>query len=70
MKFDIYGRMVLQIEKTATGYQVLQIGSDGKRRLREDLCIPGHIGEQEIEAFLDALLHESARPGARIQRLY
>jgi len=80
MRFDIYGRYTLIIERSVEGsragetgetgeYLVLELGAEGKRRLREDIVIPPHLPEDEIATYLDDLLHEEGRPGASIRRL-
>jgi hypothetical protein len=69
MRFDVYGRFILVIERTTSGWLVLQQGADGKRRIFEDVVLPPDLPEAEVVVHLDALLHELSRPGARITRL-
>jgi hypothetical protein len=69
MRFDVYGRFTLIIERTGSGWLVLEQGADGKRRVSEDVVLPPDLPEAEIPGQLDALLHELARPAARITRL-
>jgi hypothetical protein len=67
--FDVYGRYTLIVERDEEKWRVLQVGADGKRGLRDDLVIPSTLSSDEIAAYLDDLLHESARPGLRVRRL-
>jgi hypothetical protein len=69
MRFDVYGRYILVVERHVDTWRVLQVGDDGKRGLRSDLVIPGDLPPDDIAQHLDALLHESARPGARVRRI-
>ena len=69
LRFDVYGRYVLVVERHGDGWRALQEGDDGKRGLRSDLVIPGDLSPDDIAPHLDALLHESARPGARVWRI-
>jgi hypothetical protein len=69
MRFDVYGRYVLIVERSGTRWRVLQVGDDGKRGLRDDVAIPSELSPDEIAQHLDDLFHESARPGARVRRI-
>src|SRR5580692_7931395 len=40
MRFDVYGRYVLIVERHGDNWRALQVGDDGKRGLREDIVIP------------------------------
>jgi hypothetical protein len=69
LRFDVYGRYTLIVERHEGNWRALQLGADGKRGLRDDLAIPSHLSSDEIAPYLDDLLHESARPGLRVRRL-
>ena len=69
LRFDVYGRYTLIVERDEGNWRVLQVGTDGKRGLREDLVIPSALSADEIALYLDDVLHESARPGLRVRRL-
>lgn len=70
MRFDCYGRFLLDIERHGDGWQVLQVSpAEGKRRLRADIVIPADVPESELERWLDDLLHEQGGPGRSIRRL-
>lgn len=69
MRFDVYGRYQLLVERSGESWLVLQPGADGKRRLRDDLQLPPHLSEGELRDYLDTLLHEHALPGTSIQTM-
>ena len=69
LRFDVYGRYVLIVERHGGNWRILQVGDDGKRGLRDDIVIPGDLSADGIAQHLDDLLHESAHPGARVRRL-
>lgn len=69
MRFDVFGRFVLLVEHDGDGWRVLELGSDGKRRLLEEVVVPPHTREDELATLLADLLHEYARPGASVRRL-
>jgi hypothetical protein len=69
LRFDVYGRYTLLVERHEGNWRVLQAGADGKRGLRDDLVIPSTLPADEIASYLDDLLHEAARPGLRVRRL-
>ena len=69
MRFDVFGRFVLLVERDGEGWRVLELGEDGKRRIFEDVVIPPHLREDEIGTLFADLLHELARPGTSVRRL-
>ncbi len=69
MRFDVFGRYLLLVERNGDGWRVLELGGDGKRRIFEDVVVPPHVREEEIGELLADLLHEYARPGATVRRL-
>jgi hypothetical protein len=69
IKLDVFGRLMLA-EHTASGWQLFDLGSDGKRSLATDIVIPDFVSESELDKYLDDIFHESAttkRP--RVRRL-
>jgi hypothetical protein len=67
IKLDVYGRLMLA-ERTASGWQLFHLGSDGKRSLARDIVIPDFIGEDELGQYLADIFHESAtgkHPGVK-----
>lgn len=70
MRFDCHGRFVLDVERLPSGeWCVLQVGDEGKRRLRDDVVIPPHVREDDLVTWLDDLLHEHGGPGRAIRRV-
>ena len=69
MRFDVYGRLVLDIVRGPDGYRVYELGAEGKRRLREDIVLPPDLAEGEIEQYVDDLLHELGGPGRIVRRV-
>jgi len=73
LRFDCYGRLLLDVERTPDAtWRVLQVGADGKRRLRTDLAIPAdlardELARDELARWLDDLLHEHGGPGRSIR---
>lgn len=71
MRFDCYGRFVLEIERReGGGWQVLEVSTaEGKRRLRDDIAVPSHLQDSEIRPWLEVLLHELGGSGRTIRLL-
>jgi hypothetical protein len=69
MRLDVYGRFQLDIERTSSGYRVFELGSEGKRRTREDIVLPADLPEADVEQFIDDLLHELGAPGRMVRRM-
>jgi len=61
-KFNVYGR-VLAVEKSGPGWTLFDVGSDGKRRIANDMVVPDFVGENELAQYLGDMLHEHATPG-------
>lgn len=59
VKLDVFGRLMLA-ELTASGWQLFDLGPDGKRRLAQDVAVPAFVSENELEQYLADLFHESA----------
>jgi len=67
MKLDVFGRKMLA-EHTTSGWQLFDVGPDGKRSLARDIVIPDFISESELDQYLGDVFHESAtkkHPGVR-----
>jgi hypothetical protein len=69
MRFDVFGKFVLLVERDGDSWRVLELGGDGKRRIFEELVVPPHVREDEVGELLADLLHEYARPSANVRRL-
>jgi hypothetical protein len=69
MRFDVFGRFVLLVERDSDGWRVLELGAAGRRRLFGEMVVPSHVREDEVGELLADLLHEYARPGATVRHL-
>jgi hypothetical protein len=69
MRFDVYGRMQLIVDRVDDGYRVYEVGAEGKRRLLHDLHVPAEFDEEGILRYLDDVFHELGRPGRTIRRI-
>lgn len=68
-KYNVFGRQVLAV-RSDTGWRVFYVGSEGKRRLAEDIVIPGDVSESAVEQYLSDLCHEWAtKRNPRVVRL-
>ena len=63
MKFNIYGRKLVQVVREEGTWTVFYLGAEGKKRLATDLIIPAEIPANKIQDYLAILFHESATPG-------
>ena len=68
MIFDIYGRFLIEVQKTDSGWAAYR-KSSGLRAPYPDLVFPADLKESELEQFLDDHFHEYAQPGQVIGRV-
>jgi hypothetical protein len=68
MRFDIYGRYRLDVEREDDGGVIYRLDRGGRRRIY-DFVIPGNLAETDIATCLDDILDELAGTGAVIKRL-
>lgn len=69
MKFDVYGRK-LEVIRQDGKWLVLIPGTEGKKRLADDIVVPSHIRGEELADYLADLCHEWSREGRdRVVRL-
>jgi hypothetical protein len=68
MKFNIYGRFVLEVIRENGNWKAYRVG-DGTRRRERDLGIPSELEPGELAGFLDDVYHELAEPGRQIRQL-
>ena len=59
LKFDVFGRDVLIVEKDG-GWKAFYLGSEGKRRPARDITVPSNVTESKMAQYLDDLCHEWA----------
>ena len=68
MRFDIYGRFQLEVVREGECWVAYRL-DDGKRRVMPDLVVPSDLSAEEVETYLDDMLHEWAKPGTVIRRI-
>ena len=62
MRLDVFGTLI-EVNRHGSGWQVLYVGAEGKKRLARDISIPAELQQEELVGYLGDLLHEWARPG-------
>ena len=60
-RFDVFGR-TMQVEWTSDQWHVFYLGSEGKKRLAENIRIPSNVSPQDLAQYLADLCHEWATP--------
>lgn len=68
MRFDIFGRYRIDVQRVGERWRVLRIGNGTLADIR-DLLIPSDIAADEVEGYLNDLLHEEAIDGRVIRRV-
>jgi hypothetical protein len=69
MVFDVYGRFTVRV-RPAGEWMVVEVPrGDGKRHTLPDVVIPVGAADDEIVAVLEAVFHETGRPGESIARV-
>lgn len=68
MKFDIYGKFQLQIQREDNKWRAYKIGN-GLRVPVHNLIIPPEVPPEELAAFLDDFYHEAATPGTEVSEI-
>lgn len=68
MKFDVYGRFRLEVQRENDAWAVYRIEL-GRRVKANDLIIPNGLEASEIAIFLDDMFHELSGPGQRVRLL-
>lgn len=59
LKFDVFGKDVLIVEKDG-GWEAFYLGNEGKCRAAKEITVPSSISESELIQYLDDLCHEWA----------
>ena len=67
-RFNIYGRFELEVRRENDTW-VAYRADLGKRSRVGDFAIPAELPAEELVSYLDALYHEYAKPGQRVERL-
>jgi hypothetical protein len=60
LKFNIFNRFLIGIEKTSNQWSVFYLGNEGKKRLANDVVIPSDITDKQLVGYLSDLFHEFA----------
>jgi len=68
MKFDIYGRYVIDLVRAEDNWIAFRLDGNGRRRLH-DLVVPPDLPDTDLATYLDDLLHEQSPIGGRVRRL-
>ena len=68
MKFDVYGRFRLEVQRENDSWVVYRLSS-GKRVKVHNVVIPETLEAKEIATFLDDVFHELSKPGQSVKRL-
>lgn len=68
MKFSIYGRFQLEVEREGDVWVVYRLGT-GLRAKAHDIVIPAEVEAAELAVFLDDVFHELALPGQSVEQL-
>ncbi|MFZ5556084.1 MAG: DUF7661 family protein [Pseudomonadota bacterium] len=68
MRFDVYGRYRIDVERRDGAWVVFRVGS-GTRVPMPDIVIPPGVPPDELGRYLSDLLHESATPGRELRRV-
>jgi hypothetical protein len=68
MRFNIFGRFEMEVLRDGGTWKAFNVG-EGKRVHMNDVVIPAHVEEEELETYLDDLFHELAKPGGTIRRV-
>lgn len=67
MRFNVYGKLVVELVRENGGWLAHYLSSDGKRRPAHDVVVPPDTPPDELIRALDDLFHERATPGATVE---
>lgn len=68
LRFDVFGKFTVEVERTASKWQVFRL-ADGKRLPSYDIVIPSEVCSAEIAQYLDDIYNELAGPDGRVTEL-
>lgn len=68
MKFDVYGRFRLEVQRENDSWVVYRLPI-GKRVRATDFIVPSTLKANEIATFLDDIFHELSGPGQSVKLL-
>lgn len=62
MKFDIFGRKVLEVIRSENQWLAFYCGNNGVKRKAENISIPASLDETELDEYIADVFHEWATP--------
>jgi hypothetical protein len=68
VKFDVYGRFVIEVIRQDGDWMVYRV-EPGRRLRMQEIIIPADVPSDQVLRYLDDLWHESADSGKTIRRL-
>ncbi|HEY5119935.1 MAG TPA: hypothetical protein VII90_10825 [Anaerolineales bacterium] len=68
MKFDVYGRFIVEVIRHGEDWEVFLL-EQGRRLRMDEVAIQSETPMDRIPYYLEDLWHESASPGKAIRRL-
>jgi hypothetical protein len=60
MKFDVFGKKLVEVSRIDGAWQAFYVGNEGKKREAKDIVIPSSIAESDIKEYIADLFHELA----------
>jgi len=60
IKFDIFGKRIIEVERSNNEWLAFYRGNNGVKRKAEGISIPASIKESELETYLADIFHEWA----------
>jgi hypothetical protein len=60
MKFDIFGKKVLEVVRSDNQWLAFYCGNGGVKRKANDIRIPPSLGESELDGYIADVFHEWA----------
>ena len=68
MLFDVYGRYLLEVTREEARWVPYRVDG-GRKRQVTDFVIPAELNAEEVERYLDDMLHEAERPDRSLRRV-
>lgn len=65
MKFDIYGRFRVDVQRKDGAWLVYR-SDQGKRRVMDDVVVPSDLTVDELATYLDDIFHEYGSIGQHV----
>lgn len=68
-RFDVYGRMIVEVVREGDAWAAYEVGRDGKRRRLVDVPLPADLDERDLVRHLEDVFHEHGAPGRELRRI-